>query len=82
MGVPVVSYDIDGVDQLITHNITGLLAPLKDKAALEACMLRAIDEPEQMQTLANAAIAYVNEHYAASRMAREYLDLFHRLAKR
>ena len=31
MGVPVAAYDIPGVDQLIEHKSTGLLAPLGDK---------------------------------------------------
>jgi glycosyltransferase involved in cell wall biosynthesis len=79
MGTPVVSYDIDGVDQLITHNETGLLAPLKDKAALSALFLQVYDQPEHALTLGKKAIEYVNEHYAASRMAQEYLVLFKQL---
>lgn len=79
MGTPVVAYDIDGVDQLITHQKTGLLAPLGDKAKLEENFLNIFDHPLHAKTLGNAAIDYVNEHYAASRMAREYLDLFNRL---
>jgi glycosyltransferase involved in cell wall biosynthesis len=79
MGIPVVSYDIDGVDQLITHNETGLLAPLKDKEKLEALFLEVFDRPEDAQKLGQKAIEYVNKHYAASRMAQEYLVLFKQL---
>jgi glycosyltransferase involved in cell wall biosynthesis len=76
MGTPVVSYDIDGVDQLITHNKTGLLAPLKDKQALTKLFLEVFDEPERALALGRNASEYVNKHYAASRMAKEYLVLF------
>jgi glycosyltransferase involved in cell wall biosynthesis len=79
MGIPVVSYDIDGVDQLITHNETGLLAPLHDKQTLETLFLEVYDKPKHALTLGKNAISYVNEHYAASRMAAEYLSLFTQL---
>ena len=79
MGTNVVSYDIDGVDQLITHNETGLLAPLKDKAALTKLFLQVYDRPQEAALLGEKAIEYVNKHYAASRMAREYLVLFNEL---
>lgn len=79
MGIPVVSYDIDGVDQLITHNETGLLAPLKDKEKLETLFLQVFDQPEDALNLGQKAIEYVNKHYAASRMAQEYLVLFNHL---
>ena len=82
MGTNVVSYDIHGVDQLITHNETGLLAPLKDKAALTKLFLQVYDNPSEAQTLGKNAIEYVNKHYAASRMAQEYLVLFKDLIER
>ncbi len=81
MGVPVVSYDIDGVDQLITHNETGLLAPLKDTQALEQLFAQVIENPSNANLLGQKARAYVNQHYAASRMAQEYLVLFNALLK-
>ena len=79
MGTPVVSYDIDGVDQLISHNETGLLAPLKNKPALTDLFLRVYDNPNDAIALGKNAIKYVNKHYAASRMAQEYLVLFNAL---
>ncbi|MGB3726070.1 MAG: glycosyltransferase family 4 protein [Glaciecola sp.] len=81
MGVPVVSYDIDGVDQLITHEQTGLLAPLNNKEALEQLFVRVKTQPEEAKQLGANAIAYVNEHYSAARMANEYLVLFNDMLK-
>ncbi len=79
MGVPVVSYDIDGVDQLITHKVTGLLAPLGDKEKLSELFVEVYQNPENALELGRAANSYVNEHYSGSRMAREYLALFNSL---
>ena len=80
VGVPVVAYDIPGVDQLITHGKTGMLAPLGDKRALQRCCEQVLEDPN----LANALIAngrrLVEEKYSAARMAREYEVLFSELA--
>ena len=48
MGVPAAAYDIPGVDQLIIHGETGLLAPLGDKQALaEYCLLYTSDAADE-----------------------------------
>jgi len=79
MGVPVAAYDIPGIDQLLEHDLTGLLAPLHDRDALTAHWRRLLDDPESAAGLAARAREFVNTHYAASRMAGEYLGLFREL---
>ncbi|WP_261977604.1 glycosyltransferase [Marinobacter sp. F3R11] len=79
VGVPVVAYDIPGVDQLVEHGKTGLLAPFGDKAALEACCKQVLDDPELADTLSRNAREMVNERYSAARMANEYEVLFRKL---
>lgn len=76
MGIPVVAYAIAGIDQLIEHNETGLLAPLNDRDRLAGYWREVLDEPRKAMRLADAARSYVNEHYAASRMASQYHALF------
>ena len=80
LGIPVVAYDIPGVDQLVEHRRTGLLAPHGDKAALAACCRELLDNPEQTQELAENARKLIDERYSAARMAREYEELFNTLA--
>lgn len=79
MGVPVVSYDIDGVDQLITHKVTGLLAPLHDKQKLAELFIEVYENRKKALELGQAANAYVNQHYSGKRMAQEYQTLFNNL---
>ena len=79
METPVSSYDIPGVDQLITHEKTGLLAPLHDTAQLQNDWQRLLDEPDYAQSLARAARTFVEAHFSAQRMANEYLALFQAL---
>ncbi len=79
MGTPVAAYDIPGIDQLVQHNETGMLAKLGDKATLSAYWERLLDDDIFAQTCGQNAINYVNNHYAAKRMADEYLQLFNDL---
>lgn len=79
VGVPVVAYDIPGVDQLIEDGVTGLLVPYGDVGALiEACK-KLLDDPALKAILTANARLRVEEVYSARRMADEYLELFQQL---
>ena len=79
MGIPVAAFDIPGIDQLIKHQETGLLAPLHDEAQLLSLWECLLTNTQYAQQLTDNGVAYVNEHYSAARMAREYAELFTRL---
>ncbi|MEH6559913.1 MAG: glycosyltransferase family 4 protein [Marinobacter sp.] len=79
VGVPVVAYDIPGVDQLVEHGKTGLLAPFGDKAALAACCEQVLGDPGLAAALSHNARELVNARYSAARMADEYEALFREL---
>jgi glycosyltransferase involved in cell wall biosynthesis len=79
VGIPVVAYDIPGVDQLVEHGKTGLLAPFGDKAALAACCKQVLDDPNLANTLSKNAREMVHLRYSAARMANEYEALFRTL---
>jgi len=76
MGIPVAAYDIPGIDQLITHGETGLLATLGDTTTLSKYWEKLLFDNEFASGLAKNARHYVQAHYSAQRMANEYLDLF------
>ena len=76
MGIPVVAYDIAGIDQLITHEDTGLLAPLGEKEKLATHWEKILFDAEFANQLSNAAREFVYEHFSGQRMAREYTELF------
>lgn len=79
LGIPVVAYDIPGVDQLIEHGETGLLAPLGDVNALAECCQEILDNPDMAKELASNARAKIDRDYSARRMAEEYESLFLKL---
>ncbi|HED36489.1 MAG TPA: glycosyltransferase [Gammaproteobacteria bacterium] len=76
MGVPVAAYNIPGIDQLITHEETGLLATPGDKKTLTSYWEKLLFDHQSSAHLAENARQYVHTHYSAQRMADEYLDLF------
>ena len=76
VGIPVVAYDIPGVDKLVTHDETGLLAPYGDKTALASCCRQLLDDPALAKRLSANARQLIDEKYSAARMAQEYEHLF------
>ena len=82
VGIPIVAYDIPGVDKLVEHNKTGLLAPFGDQEALLACCQRILDDPELALELVTNAREKIDREYSAARMASEYDVLFRKLLDR
>ncbi|MFW0778341.1 MAG: glycosyltransferase family 4 protein [Rickettsiales bacterium] len=82
VGIPVVAYDIPGVDQLIDHEKTGLLAPPGDSCELARCCERVLEDSALAESLASSGRSRINEQYSAARMAREYEELFRQLMAR
>lgn len=78
MEIPVSAYDIAGIDQLITHQKTGLLAPLHDISQLQKDWIRLLDDTEHAQQLASSSRQYVEDNFSAKRMSNEYFTLFNK----
>lgn len=77
--VPVVAYDIPGVDQLVENGTTGFLAPLGDIEALARQCQKILDDPTLAKELGAAGRLKIEASYSAARMADEYEKLFHRM---
>jgi len=56
-GLPVVSTEAGGVPAIVTHGVTGLLAPLADYETVGHHVLRLLDQPDYARSLAQAAYA-------------------------
>ncbi|WP_445426521.1 glycosyltransferase [Alishewanella sp. HL-SH06] len=76
VGVPIVAYDIPGVDQLIEQDKTGLLAPLDNWQQLAVQLNRLAADPHLQYQLSTAARTLVDQRFSAARMALEYKQLF------
>lgn len=76
MQIPVAAYDIPGIDQLVTHNTTGLLATYGDQAALADCWEQLLLDKALSEQLAKSGRQFIVEHFSAQRMAHEYSELY------
>ena len=61
------STNISGIPELIEHAKTGWLVPQKNTAELKDALLKLIYEPELRQTLAEAGLLRVREHFSLHR---------------
>lgn len=76
MGVPVAAYNIPGIDQLLFHDKTGLLASLGDKATLTKHWESLLFDPDCSARIATDARHYVLDNFSGKRMAVEYDRLY------
>ena len=72
LGLPVVAYDIPGVDALVEHEVTGLLAPSGDLESLVRQCTRALAERDLTTRLGRAGRAHIERGFSADAMARAY----------
>lgn len=77
--VCVTAFDIPGVDRLITHQQTGLLANYGDIAGLTSLWQGLIAQPALKQQLAQAGCQHVYQHFSAQAMEQAYSALYHQL---
>lgn len=79
LNTPVVAYKIPGVDQLIKHEVNGLLATYGDISSLSIQILRMIEDHPLRLELTIKGKQIIEERFSARRMAEEYITLFDRL---
>jgi glycosyltransferase involved in cell wall biosynthesis len=77
-GVAVAASDVPGCADIVSSDETGLLFPCGDEPALVRVMTR-LASRDLRSRLVTAAQALVLERYSASRMAKEYVELYGRL---
>lgn len=79
MGIPVAAYNIPGIDQLVKHEETGLLADYGDKDTLKNYWQVLLNDKAYAYKLAEKGRQFVNDTYSGQRMADEYTALYQNL---
>lgn len=82
MGVPVAAYNIPGIDQLVSHGVTGLLAAPGDKQTLAQHWQTLLYDPTQAHDVIERSRIFIWQHFSGKRMADEYATLFRRMLNR
>lgn len=79
LGLPVISTYHSGIPDLVTHGVSGLLAPEKDYVALAGNLQFLIEHPEEWQFMTNAARAVIEEKFDAATANEKLEQIFFQL---
>jgi glycosyltransferase involved in cell wall biosynthesis len=77
--VPVIS-PVGAIPDVLQHEAQGLFVPARDPQALANALERLANDRPLLHRLALAGRARIVEHYSVPRMAREFEELYARLA--
>ena len=75
-GVPVVGADVMGINEVITHEVNGLLFSSNDEGALTDALLRLLRDKDLQSRLARAGESFVAEHFSLDEKVNAYDRLF------
>ncbi|MBK9533329.1 MAG: glycosyltransferase family 4 protein [Chitinophagaceae bacterium] len=75
-GKPIIASDVPGIDNMIEHDITGILVPAKNAVALAAAIERLINNPHLADKLADNAFTFAQTNYSGKKMLDNYKDIF------
>jgi glycosyltransferase involved in cell wall biosynthesis len=81
-GVPVVATDIRGCRQVVDHDTTGLLVPVRDPAALAEALGTLARDPARRRSMSEAATTRARAEFDDRRVIRITLDVYKRLLVR
>lgn len=79
MGIPVAAFNIQGVDKLIIHEKTGLMAEFGNAEQLSKCWEQLLFDSQFAKMIAQNGRRHILENFSAKRMAEEYTGLFQEL---
>lgn len=75
-GVPVVSFDVGGLPDIVIHGETGLLAPSGSTEDLAGAISRLIGDTSLRERYSNAAVGHARDTWAPEVVAAKYADLY------
>ena len=79
---PVVVSGVDGLKEIVTDRVTGLVIAVGDPASLAAAILRILDDAPFAATLASQGRSAMLDRFGADRFAAEIYDVVSRAARR
>lgn len=74
-GIPVVATRVEGVEEVVTDGVHGLLVPSEDPDALTGALLQLINNPQMRKQMGAAAQGHIMAAYTTDIMFDKYFDL-------
>jgi glycosyltransferase involved in cell wall biosynthesis len=75
-GLPVATYGLAGIPEIVIHDRTGLVAPPGDISALTDCALRLVEDSKARTTMGSAARTWCEERFEMNAVASRYFDTY------
>jgi glycosyltransferase involved in cell wall biosynthesis len=74
-GTPVIATDAGGAREIVTHDRTGQLTPMRDAAALAHAIRRYLEQPEWSRAMAQRAKVHAQEKFSVSAMTSRFSEI-------
>jgi glycosyltransferase involved in cell wall biosynthesis len=78
-GIPVVATAVEGVPEIVQHNVTGRLVPPKNSKELSKMIIRAIENKPQSLYMAVKGKKWVYEKFSVDKMVKDIDNVYQRL---
>jgi glycosyltransferase involved in cell wall biosynthesis len=75
-GTPVVGFSVGGISEMVRPDLTGLLVPPTDVAALSVAMAKLLQDPNQLRQMRLDCRRIVLEEYPLDLQAARYSKLY------
>jgi glycosyltransferase involved in cell wall biosynthesis len=82
MGVPCIVSDINGCNELVTHNTSGIIVPVKNETALQDAMDVLMNDIEKCKSFASIARENILTHYEQSQVWNYILNAYNQMLKK
>ena len=76
MNLPCIVSDINGCNEIIEHNVNGLIIPVKSETAIQDAMQFMIDNPDKRTEMANQSRVRIVERYQQEYIWNKLLKLY------
>ena len=70
--LPIIASDVDGINNMITKSVTGILVPVKDELLLAEAIIDCIKNPVMTKSLAENAYQHALNNFSHQTMFAEY----------
>jgi len=74
-GTPVIAFDIDGISDIVRHEVDGLVGSLED-GLLSKSILRLLTDPETLDRMSLNGIRRVQKDFTVTKCAQEHAAVF------
>lgn len=80
-GTPVIATRVEGIAELLEDEVSGLVVPVNDAAALSRAIVRLLRESDTRARLANTAQTFLEKHFTTNAMVSRYAELYRKLLR-